>query len=238
MDGDIIYIRHIWTNSVKYVLEGLTAGEVLRLTAHRSYGNVFNTSRPHHWASIKESNVVLTQIDFLSLHHGQFDTVALMQLLDNPKIEDAPAHELDIYIGKGPIGKAFAEMRRDKDFEDKGYVAHFEEYPIRREPEENKFTADAREKFEDYDLGRLGFEVATLDLKYVLPLANWKEVVRGHLSQEYQAQLKAFKVDFLRLANSEVRRLALSVLSKDICSAREYKRLKGDVWTLVRSGDI
>jgi hypothetical protein len=238
MEDETLYIRHIWTNSLQQVLDGLASGEILKLTAHRSYGNVTSTSRPYHWVFIRESEVILTQMDFLSLHHGQFNKKAMLELLDDPKIEDAPVHELDIHIEKGLIGKAFAEMRNDDSFIDKNYVAHFEEYPIRREPEENKFTADARDKFKDYDLGRLGFEPATLDLKYVLPLDNWKEIVRGHLSQERQVQFEAFKADFQRLANQEIRCLTLSVFSKDICSARVYKRLKGDVWTLVRSGDI
>jgi len=115
----------------------------------------------------------------------------------------------------------------------------FEEYPIRRELEENEFTGYVRTVFEASQLGKVGFEPASMDLIHVLPVKTWKEVVRGHLSSDYRDQLRRWAAWFQELATSEIRKLALSIFPREMCRGREYRKTKGRAtWTLSRHGDI
>jgi hypothetical protein len=235
---EIRYIRYVATNALTQVLEPVESGHVLRLRARRSISNRTSRSEPLTWVQIDSGEQLTVEVDFLSLKHGRFVKNALQDIVKDEGLVDVPVQELDVLVDKGAIGKAFAELLDSEGLKTMNYVAHFEEYPLRREREDNDFTKFVRERFEDKKLGRLGFEPASLDLKYVLPSNTWKEVVKGHLSKDYQADVDRWKAYFERLETDEVRKLALSIFPKEICRGREYQRLKGDVWTLVRHGDI
>jgi hypothetical protein len=235
------YVRYADTVSLTRLLEPLDSGQVLQLCARRSQFTRESEEEPYKWVKLWDVSQYGMTIDFLSLWHGRFVKKDVLELLESTKLADACVQTLDVLVKDEQLGRAFAELLNDPSLRrELEWVAHFEEYPIRREQKDNEYTRHIREVFEQDDgrLGKLGFEPASLDLKYVLPLNRWKEVVRRHLSRDYHDQVQRWIGRFPSLENNDVRRLATSVFPREMCRGREYEHLKGNVWQLVREGDI
>lgn len=241
------YVRYVKTVALTELLKHLKSEQVLRLLARRTYQDPTGDDYPLRWVHLQRTDRVAMAIDFLSLRHGRFQKRALLRLIQESGCKEASVQEIDVFISRGPIGDAFAELVGDDGLRRYDYVAHFEEYPIRRERkfvglgpvEDNEFIRAVRKVFADQKLGELRFELASLDLMYALPVPNWRDMARTRrLTGRHRNQMEQWKTDFARLENSAIRRLALAVFPKDLCSGRQYRRVRGDVWRLVRHGDI
>jgi hypothetical protein len=233
------YIRYVATNSYRHVTEPLDSKTILRLEARRTFGENKGHSQPLPYMNVKLFETVDVGIDYLSSNGYPFSKKGIADFIDSSDgLVDLPVQRLDVLAGSGPIGAALAELRGDRAIRDLEWVAMFEEFPLRRELEENDYTSVVRSQFALEDLGKIGFEPASLDLANVLPLEVWRTVVKYRLSRDLKGQIESWAASLQNLENSAVRKFALSMFPKDICNGRVYERLRGNIWKLTRNGDI
>lgn len=233
------YLRYVATNSIRKVLEPLESDSVIRLDARRSFAQQTGSSQPLQYLNVHLREATDVDVGYLSVNGYRFSKKGLFDFIDSADgLIDLPVQAMDLLIGKSPIGAAFAELRSDQSLKSLPWVAMFEEFPLRREPEENEYTEFVRSRFQLDGLGKIGFEPASLDLTNILPLNVWKQVVRFRLSRDLRDQIESWAAMLQEVKTSAVRNLALGMFPKEICRGRQYERLKGDVWRLVRHGDI
>ena len=185
-------IRYIRTSTFSRIIDCFDDSQICRLIARRSM-NTEKTNLSHDVDYIKSvvSNIISFDINFNSLLHGKFNRNIILSALSESGINDIMIQRLDVEIPESSELTHIIKLKTDNEsFAKLKYIAHFVEYPCRRENETNRYVEDVK-NFRAQDEIKYGFEPSSLDLDYIIPLKVWKDtILKKRISKEYKEAIK------------------------------------------------
>lgn len=236
----VLYYRYVKTCSLNKVLKQLRNQDVLSLEAWRSGEEDKTCAVAPIWIKTSESTRTSLEVNFNSVLHGPFRRKPIREVLTACDLKDAVIRSLDVYLHRHSPKAAdeLARVLEDDSYRNQKYVAHFDWHPCRRELEKNQYTEQVS-GFMAHETREYGFEPASLDFTYVLPLPNWRELSkRKRKSKKYKETLENWETWFREVDSSAIRKIAIALFSKGMTSGRQYRLGKEDQWILHRVGDI
>lgn len=234
------WTRYVKTISLKRVLEPLLDENILRLDAWRSWEEGGSKSSPFNWLILKESTRRSFEVHYLSLLDGPFSRSAILEKLDETSAVDAVVHELHYRVpASSRIGDRFASVLGEDVYRRMEFVAMFEWYPCRREPNMSPERIGRHKWYEQVysyrqpEEAELGFEPAVLDLMGFLPLQVWKETIGRRVSNKYQEAVENFKTYTANIKGVHIKKILWAIFPRDMVSSREYSLKEEETWELV-----
>jgi len=238
-------VRYIRTSTLSRVLDCFDDSQICRLNAKRSSSIEKNMIRNGlDYVNVSLHGTMIFELKFNSLIHGKFNKEKVLEILQSSElIKDATIQTFDVEVsGNKDFYNLIARELDNPTYAKMRYIAHFEEYPLRRENEKRNAFIDDIKNFRTVDETKQGFEPASLDLQYILPIREWKEtVLKNKLSREYQDRIDAWRR--FTEDNSErggVIRKAMEGLFKnrrEMWETRQYRMKRENQWSLCSIGE-
>ncbi|MBI5000722.1 MAG: hypothetical protein HZB92_04245 [Euryarchaeota archaeon] len=234
------YLRYVVTSTLSKVIAPLNNEQILRLTARRSWENEkVHLDPPHHYIEHTNSSKTWIDVDYNGRVDGTFDKEGLLTFLTRSGALDMTVQEMDVMLPDNPaILQRIADRFEDSKIKEQPLVIRYVSNPLRREKEDNDYTRKVRANTTEIER-QLGFDPASLDLHYGIPLSTWREVARGVISKQYQDWLKSWQTKWHDDLPPEIIRDISRTVHPDMCGGREYTLRRGtqDGWTLTAHED-
>lgn len=231
---DSLSVRYLLTRSFTRVVAHLRSDQILRLRAVRSFKvDDDGASSPLRYLNCATNKVFNIGVDYTSLLHGRFDKKATADLIREEEAEDLCVHEIHVLLPEDAGSLVAREANKitgkRTGRSERKWVLMLDEHPTRRDRGANAYTVEVEDFREAWER-KIGFEPASLDFTMVLPLENWKEIMRApRLSKEYKESMRSWEESRTpKLMKAAI----LGAFPAYMTKAREYRLTDRASWEL------